>query len=161
MDLRQGRGAWTYSSLLSCHSEFPFFSMVCQWCLWLWFCFSRDNRFFSLLLWLHLRIFYWPLDTLCTIVEAKIYNIYDWKGTHLFWQMLCQSHQKLSRGLVLSLLWLPQQHQISGLLPCAQGEGWVAGRFFPSGFLFRAQCWALAVQLRLRRGLLSVLWLLS
>lgn len=107
MDLRQGRGAWTCFSLLSCHSESPLFSMVCQWCLWLWFCFSLDNRFFSLLLWLHLRIFYWPLDTLCRIVEAKIHSIYDWNRTYVFWQMLCQSPQKLSWRLVLLLLWLP------------------------------------------------------
>lgn len=154
MNLRQGRGAWTCFSLLSCHSESPLFSMVCQWCLWLWFCFSLDNRFFFLLLGLHLRIFYWLLDTLCRTVEAKIHSICAWKG-------------KCSGKCCWAGVWFcyccgyHQQYQISGLLSCASGEGWVAGRFFPSVFLLHAQCWPLAVQLRLGRGLLSVFWLLS
>ena len=93
---------------------------------------------------MHLRIFYWLLDTLCRAAEAKIHSIYAWKGTYLFCQMLCQSRQKLSWGLVWLVLWSPPA--ASPLWTVTLCLGWRRGCW--KGFLF-CSCSMLNVEPRL------------
>lgn len=47
--------------------------------LWLWFCFSVDNRLFF-----HVSQIFWLLNILCRTVETEVPSIYAWECTCLF-----------------------------------------------------------------------------
>lgn len=104
--------------------------MVCQWHLWLWFCFSLDNRFFFLLLCISQNILLTARYFVRT-VETKVHTIYAWKWACLFCHSVksIQSKVELGFGFVTAMVTTTSFRFLYCYLVLRVGAGLLEGFF--------------------------------
>lgn len=120
--------------------------------LWLWFCFSVDNRLFF-----HVSQIFWLLNILCRTVETEVPSIYAWECTCLFLSQCSISPVRSWARFWFCCCYGYHQLHISVLYVVLRVGAGLLRRFF-SAFLFYALFSALSVQLCLRGGSLCILF---